>query len=134
MENNAKALYERGNENRVKGNNDQAIEDYTESIQLDPRPFTYAARGQAYAARCFNKLSRGITDGVQEDIDMAFSDFNLVIRRAPDAADGAYAGRGLLYYAQQDYNQAIEDFLAALKINPNQPEALLYLEKARQEL
>jgi len=127
----AREYYERGSDYRAKGDHDQAIADYSQSIQLDPRPVTYIGRGLSYMSRYLD-MANGNTQGSQIDLDMAFADFNLVIQRAPQMAGGAYTGRGLLYYALKDYDQAIADFEAALQIDPNNPDARQYLEEARQ--
>ena len=66
-----------------KGDNDKAIADFTEAIQLDPKNAkAYIDRGSAY-------INKG-------DNDKAIADCNEAIRLDPKNAD-AYISRGVAY-------------------------------------
>src|SRR6476660_3612499 len=45
------AYYNRGNDYQAKGDHDQAIADYTQSIKLDPQASAYNNRGYSFRAR-----------------------------------------------------------------------------------
>ncbi len=77
-----------------------AIQDYTQSLALDPnRPTPRIQRGWAYL--------------VSEAPSLAFHDFNEAIRLAPDEPD-AYNGRGFARVFQGEYKEAVADAEASI--------------------
>ena len=92
----------RGNACLFRGDFDQAVADYTESIELrDDHAEVYNNRGNAYRHK-----------GAYEK---AIADYNRAIELKPGFAD-AYNNRGVAYYDQGDYNQAIADYSEAVEL------------------
>ena len=118
---------------------EQAVESYTHAVELkNDFADAYAARGDAYAdlgqhdkatedytkvaslssvegsrdlgLRCWVRAVRG------RPLDLALADCKESLRNAPKDAD-ALAARGLVYLRMGNYDAAIDDFDAALKIN-----------------
>jgi tetratricopeptide (TPR) repeat protein len=94
------------------GDNDNAINDFTNAIRLNP---DFEA---AYAYRALAYRSKG-------DHDRAIADFTHVIRINPHDAIG-YFSRGMLYNDKGDYNRAIEDFNRALQFDPEYAAEIYY--------
>ena len=106
----------------------EAINHYTQSIQLDPNQITaYNNRGLAYS--------------YLKDYNSAINDFHRAIEINPNYAD-AYNNRGVAYIRQGKINHARDDYNRAIELNYvlayfNRGEALLYLkewEKAKSDL
>ena len=106
----------------------EAINHYTQSIQLDPNQITaYNNRGLAYS--------------YLKDYNSAINDFHRAIEINPNYAD-AYNNRGVAYIRQGKINHALDDYNRAIELNYvlayfNRGEALLYLkewEKAKSDL
>lgn len=85
------------------GRLDEALIDYTKSLELKPRAGTYNNRARIYHAK--------------GDYQKAIEDFNRAIAMNPSFAE-AYNNRGLTYRALGDSGGALADFATALKINP----------------
>ncbi|MEG3975720.1 tetratricopeptide repeat protein [Microcoleus sp. herbarium8] len=98
------AYNNRGLVYRDKGDNDNALKDYTEAIKLDPKnAVPYSNRGKVY-------LDKG-------DKDNAFKDFNEVIKLDPKDAT-AYSNRGKVYLDKGDKDNAFKDFNEVIKLDP----------------
>jgi len=75
---------------------------------------------------------RGLRASNANNYDLAIAEFTEAIRLYPDYAD-AYDGRGMAYfYKDGNYDHAIADLEAALKINPNKVLARAHLATARR--
>ncbi len=111
----------RGVEWKIKKDYDRAAADYGEAIRLD------AAYADAYYNRC-------VLDSIKEDYDRALADCNQAIKLGPSpnaiASSGGvrlgedrtgadyYAQRGITYLVRKEYDHAIADFDAAIRLYP----------------
>ena len=102
--NRAIAYYARAGAYKTKGDNDQAIADYTKAIEANSR---YA---DAYAGR-------GIVYQIRGNNDDAIADYSKAIEIDPRYAN-AYVGRGMVYRLKGDSDHAIADYTQAIEINP----------------
>jgi tetratricopeptide (TPR) repeat protein len=95
----------------VKGNVDQAIADYTRSIELNPQSAeTYFNRGFVYHTK--NNLDQAIADytrAAELDPKYDLARFALAV---------GYANRGLSYAEKDDLDRAIADCDKAIEIDP----------------
>jgi tetratricopeptide (TPR) repeat protein len=81
---------------------DNAINDYSEVIRLDPNDvYAYESRGHSYYRK--------------SQYDIAISDYSEAIRLNPNYASSAYASRGECYRVEGQYDAAINDFSNSLK-------------------
>jgi tetratricopeptide (TPR) repeat protein len=104
------ASFNSGNANKNMGKWDQAIADYTATLQSNPNnTAALSSRGNAY-------IWKG-------DYDRAITDLSTALRLNPNNAI-ALNSRGWLYNHRGNYDQAIADFNAALRINQNYADAL----------
>lgn len=102
---------ERGYAYQAKGDNDRAIADYTDSIQLDANnKVALTARGNAYFAK--------------GDLDRAIADYDQVIALDPKYAL-AYSNRALAYRAKGDLDRVIADCSQAIALYPKYRDAYL---------
>jgi tetratricopeptide (TPR) repeat protein len=144
----ATAYFDRGEVYLKTGGYDQAFDDFSRAIRLDPdRAGVYPDLAAAYYAGGEAYFKTG-------GYDQAITNFSRAIRFDPDLA-GAYYYRGYVYFNRpkgasagtsrhiqaitawekdRDYNLAIEDFEAALRIEPNHTLAGEMLELTRQAL
>ena len=98
-----------GNKHLEKGENKEAIDDFTREIKINPDyADAYYNRGIAYF-----KLGK-----TQE----AISDFTSAIRINPNLWAALY-NRGVAYRTLGKYQEAIDDYDTAIQINPNQADA-----------
>ena len=139
----AEFAFHQGNLQVVLRNIDEAIEDYTRAINLDPNYVeAYKNRGMAYrnkgdydlAIEDFGKaiqlnpnfaeayFSRGVAYDEKGEFDRAIQDYTEVIQLNPNFAE-AYFGRGGTSVKQGDFDRAIEDFTEVIQLNPNSGEA-----------
>ena len=102
--NRAIAFYARAGAYKTKGDNDQAIADYTKAIEANSH---YA---DAYAGR-------GIVYQIKGNNDNAIADYSKAIEINPQYAN-AYVGRGMVYRLKGDGEHAIADYTQAIEINP----------------
>ena len=127
----------------VKGDHDQAIQDYGKAIALNPdNAEPYCNRGIAYrkkgdhdqAIQDFDKAidlnpddagayyNRGVTYGEKGDLDRAIQDFDKAIDLKPDYAE-AYNNRGVAYRKKDEHARAIQDYDKAVALKPDAAEA-----------
>jgi tetratricopeptide (TPR) repeat protein len=98
------AYNNRGHAFYVKGQLDQAIEDFNKAIILDPASFkAYLNRGAAF-------VNKG-------QFDQANVDFDKAIALNPSYSE-AYNAKGSLFGMSGSYGKAIEQFSRAVEINP----------------
>ena len=103
----AKAFYGRGSAYAQKGDYDHAIQDYDQTVRLNPSlANAFYGRGWAYEHK--------------DDYNHAIQDFNQALRLNPDLAI-AVRERGLAYTHKGDYEQAIRDYTEALRLNQSDP-------------
>ena len=67
-------------------------------------------------------INRGISYGQMGLYDQAISEFNIVIKIAPDNAD-AYNNRGLANQDKGNLDQALADYNKAIEIKPSHADA-----------
>jgi len=121
-----------------KGQYDQAIQDFDQSLKIDPNyEKSYMNRGNSYlnkqqydrALRDYDQYvrlkpndpdgysNRAITYARKEQYDLALQEYGHVIRLKPNSFE-AYGDRGNLYYDKHEYERAIADYTKAIAINP----------------
>jgi tetratricopeptide (TPR) repeat protein len=100
------------------GQYNEAIEDFTNVIRLNP--------SYAYA---YN--SRGIARAKSDDPDGAIEDFEKIMAIDPDYVD-AYNNRGFVLRQLNKLTEAIEDFTTAIRLSPNYIRAYNNRGEARQ--
>ena len=110
--NHAPAYLGRGNLLRVQGNYSQAMSDLDQAIKLNPEG--------ALGAQAFH--ARGLIHQRQGEQVLAVTDFDNAIDRDPFAA-APYQARAQSLVAQGKYDQAIEDYNAALNVNAKNGDA-----------
>ena len=116
----ADAYYNRAlvHQSKPKPDYDQAILDYTRTIELKPDSVeAYYNRGLSFVEKR------------NPDYDQALSDFDRAIKLSPKLA-GAYNNRGTVYAKRPDpdHIQAIKEYNRALELNPKL--ALVYANRA----
>ncbi len=109
-------LFFRGHCHTFLDQHEQAIEDYTQVIQIDPLD---ACIYCAYNNRGANYFDLG-------HYDQALSDYNQAIQIDPQRAL-AYTNRGILYQKLDEHEKAIADFKQALQADPADINAYLNL-------
>jgi len=101
----ATAHFYRGLAYAAKGQLDHAIEDWNQTIQLDPSDaIAVGNRGLAYAN--------------EGQLDHAIDDYNHAIDLKQDYAE-AFSNRGMAHDLQGLSDLAIEDYNQAIRLNPN---------------
>lgn len=100
----ALAYNNRGIARASKGDYELAVQDYGQSIKLNP---TFA--------KALN--NRGVVYQKKGDLDRALSDFNLAISMSHDYAI-AFANRGQVYEKKGAYDRALADFNEAIRLQP----------------
>ncbi|WP_309494743.1 tetratricopeptide repeat protein [Phormidium yuhuli] len=103
---NAGAYNERGQAFSRLGRQEDAIEDFTRALSLDPAQASiyYTNRGFAFLAL--------------RDQDSAIEDYTQAIRANPNNAQ-AFFGRALTHSLFEDYESGIEDYTQVIRLNPN---------------
>lgn len=128
---------DRGEEFRKKGEFDNAIQEYTEAIKLNPMfSWPYNNRGLARAAKgefdealkdfadairldpkyAFAFNNRGLVRAAKGELENAMKDYTEAIRLSPRYAF-PYHNRGVLWVKQGDFGQAIADFAEAVQLD-----------------
>ncbi len=95
---------------REKGELDNALRDYSESIRLKPTYESFNNRGQLW-------LQKG-------ELENAISDYTEAIRMNPTRAF-AYTGRGVAWCDRGDMHQALRDLGEAIRLDPRDISARL---------
>jgi len=105
------AYNNRGNYYMEEGRYDQALEDFSRALEIDPKNYkTYSNRALVY---------------IEKDmLDQALIDLNTAISIKPTYA-GLFNNRGLVYLYSKRYAPAKEDFSTALRLNPAYKEPLI---------
>jgi tetratricopeptide (TPR) repeat protein len=103
----AEETLRRANESYAKGDHDRAIQEYTESIRLEPNYAAFVGRGNAYDDK--------------GDHDRAIQDYNEALRLHPSDAMVLY-NRGLAFANKGDHDRAIQDYSEAIRLKPGVPE------------
>ena len=139
--NRAVAFYNRGYAYSTKRDRERAIADYDEALRLDPDyDHAYANRGLAYFAkgdfdRAIADYNRAIRDQFQllrrfynarrqrvplprGEFDRAIADYDEARSGSTPSSGFAYFNRGGAYRAKSDYENAIADYDAAIRLNP----------------
>ena len=98
------AYNNRGTTYAIKGKYELAIQDFGESIKLNPN-----------WAKTFN--NRGVAYKKKGDDERAIKDFEAAININPDYAS-AFANRAQLYGKKGDYGRALKDFDEAIRLHP----------------
>ena len=135
----AKEYLRRGIEAEQRGQNAEAIQDLTKSIELNPElAEAYYTRGLAFsnqdeyehAIQDYTKAIelnpefaeacyfRGSAYSIQGEYERAIEDWTKAIELKPDDA-GTYILRGLTYYDQGEYEHVIEDSTKAIELEPD---------------
>jgi lipoprotein NlpI len=101
----AVTLNNRGNANLNRRDYDRAIQDYNESLRLDPSSaLAHNNRGSAYQHR--------------GDYDQAIRDYDAAIRL--DSSIALFFGnRGRAHHFKESYAEAIKDYEQAIELNPD---------------
>ena len=100
----AEESYNRGSELLDKGEYDEAIDEFTKAIEIDPN-----------YAEAYN--NRGLAYYYTWEYDLAVADYDKAIEIDPDYAD-AYNNRGNAYADNGQYDLAIADYDRAIEIDP----------------
>jgi|GEM_PF-6644658 len=91
-----------------KGNDEQAIRDFTESIRIDPRPlYSVFDRGLAYVRR--------------GEYEKARADLSVTLEKDPNLTE-AYFNRAWISMFRGDWDLAIADFSEAIRCEPREPQ------------
>src|SRR5262245_36471397 len=98
------AYHNRGNAYMAKGEYDRAVQDYGESIKLNPN-----------YARAFN--NRGVAYQKKGAHDLAIKDFDEAIKLNPNYVN-AFANRAETYESKGEYERATRDYDEAIILNP----------------
>jgi tetratricopeptide (TPR) repeat protein len=119
------AYYGRGVAFKDENKIDEALNDYSKAIQLNPD----------YADAYYN---RGALLLNENKIDEALNDFNKAIQLNPGDAK-AYSNRGALLLKENKIDEALDDFNKAIQLNPDYADAyynrgnVFYSEKRYEE-
>ena len=90
----AQELFQSGSQKSNDGDQDAAIQDFTESINLYKMPIAY--------------LKRGFAELMKEDYSSALNDMNETLKLNPNF-ERAYFGRGVCRFEMKDFKSAEED-------------------------
>ena len=89
---------------QTQSNYERALQDYDQSINLDPAKLAY-------------RMERGNCFLVKKDLKRAIADFTSVLRKDPKS-HAALIGRGAAYCEQGDYAKAVSDLGAVIEQDP----------------
>ncbi|NET46534.1 tetratricopeptide repeat protein [Okeania sp. SIO2B3] len=146
----AQALYNYGRELAKQGEQQAAIANYTQALQLNPQNGAiYYQRGNSYySQRVYEKAIQDYTAAIKitknyntyyqraltyyelGDNEKAITDLTQTLRIRPKYSQ-AYQKRGLIYDKIGDYKNAIQDYSQSIKINPQNSDAYLHRGIAR---
>lgn len=113
-----------------------ALNDYDTAIELNPRyapAFTGRSllldqQGESEAAQIDQLIAEGITSFTRQDFPGALSKFTQAIEvdETPDASvANAYYNRALVHSTMGDVDASIEDYTAAIELDPNMHDSYL---------
>jgi tetratricopeptide (TPR) repeat protein len=103
-ENQAGAYYNRGVAHRNKGQLQEALKDYGESIRVNPAdPDVF--------------YNRGVVEQSLGQIDAAMNDYDAALKLKP-AFPQAFNNRGVMHRLKKEYEAALKDFDQALRLDP----------------
>lgn len=110
---------------------ENAIAEYSKAIELNHGAIkSYYNRGQAHQERGDIYFDLGMDEAATDAYDKAKDDFSQVIDQQPDdrnmLTDALY-NRGMLYYQDASFAEAIADFDKAIELAPEDSE--LYLQR-----
>jgi tetratricopeptide (TPR) repeat protein len=143
-------LVKSGNAHFGDGNLDQAIEDYTAALRIEPNGYlALYNRGNVYYDK--NNYKLAIEDynaalKIEPDYQPALNNLDLAYKEMAKQAEKQRLfeqeqqqqeflnRRGDEYYENGDYDQAIAYYNAALRIKPGYAPAIKNLEKVRKKL
>ena len=108
----ARELYLSGSKKSNDGDQNGAIEDFTQSLNLYKIPGAY--------------LKRGFAELLKEDYNSAINDMNETIKMNPNL-EKAYFGRGICYFEKQDFKSAEVDMKKFIEKDKTTPMAYNYL-------
>jgi lipoprotein NlpI len=141
----ALVLNSRGRAYMAKGESDPAIEDFNQSIKLNPtNAGVFYNRGEVYynkgeydraiqdndqAIRLNPKftnafMNRGLSYKFKGELDLALQDYDHAVQLSPTSAS-AIRGRGGAFFAKGDYDHALDDFTQAIKLDPRDNQSFL---------
>ena len=112
----ARELYTSGSKKSSDGDQDGAIEDLTQSLNLYKMPVAY--------------LRRGFAELLKEDYNSALYDMNETIKMSP-ILEKAYFGRGVCHFEQKDFKAAEEDLKKFIEKDKTTSMAYNYLAGCR---
>jgi len=127
--NDAVAYARRGEAYRGKEQYSQAIHDFNEAITLDPNfSFAYGSRGAAYCK--IDQYDQAISDCnkalmLDPNYTFAYDIREEACRIKNQHHAQAYAARGKEYFAKGWYDQAINDYNEAIRLDQNYTEAYI---------
>ncbi len=102
------AYYNRGIAHQNKGEHQDAIADFNQSLKLNPSdPATYSGRGYSYAQT--------------GEYDLAIDDYNQTVKLKPDYKR-IYYDRGWTYAAKGDHARALNDYNRAIELAKDDPD------------
>ncbi|NEP81145.1 MAG: tetratricopeptide repeat protein [Okeania sp. SIO3B3] len=113
----AQTLYKQGRELAKQGEQQAAIANYTQALELNAQNAAiYYQRGNSYYS--------------QKTYEKAITDLTQALRINPKYTQ-AYQKRGLIYDEIGDYKNAIQDYSQSIKLNPQDSDAYLHRGIAR---
>jgi tetratricopeptide (TPR) repeat protein len=117
-----------------KGDNDNAIADYTRTIILDPADTSaIQCRDKVYYSKGgYNKSKENYADYLKRCCDKAISDYTELIKLDPNDFI-SFIKRGNAYYFKKDYDSAIADYSLAIKLATNDVNAYYFRGDAYRE-
>ncbi|NEP89684.1 MAG: tetratricopeptide repeat protein [Okeania sp. SIO2C2] len=146
----AQALYKQSRELAKQGDQQAAIANYTQALQLNPQNAAiYYQRGNSYySQRAYEKAIKDYTAAITikenyhtyyqraltyyelGDNEKAITDLTQTLRIYPKYTQ-AYQKRGRIYDKIGDYKNAIQDYSQSIKLNPQHSDAYLHRGIAR---